>query len=69
MSKLYIYREYEMYHVGFHTDHICIASNIDEAITEILKNLNSTVINNEMGILKVKNLIKEFDLSNGYKKI
>jgi hypothetical protein len=58
-----------MYHIGFYDEHICIASNIDEACEIIINNLNSKYVNKENGINIIKEEIKEFDLNIGYKKL
>lgn len=70
-NKLYVYREWCNYHIGFYDDKICIASNIDEACELIIRNLDylSFENDNELNIIKndMKNEIKEFDLEWGLK--
>ena len=68
-QKLYIYREWNDYHVGFFDDHVCIAINIDEACKIILQNLNSHYANiTHEAIEELKKGVQEFDLKIGYKK-
>jgi hypothetical protein len=68
IKKLYIYREWCNYHVGFYDDKICIASNIDEACEIISKNMNAKYVNYIDGINIIKKEINEFDLDIGFKK-
>jgi hypothetical protein len=68
MNNLYVYREFCQYHIGFHDDHICIASNIDVACEIIVDKLNNQFTDRNEGINIIKKEIKEFDLDIGYKK-
>jgi len=69
MNKLYVFREFCLYHIGFYDDKICVASNIDDACKIILKNLDSKYVNDCDGIDIIKQEIKEFDLDVGFKKL
>ena len=66
--KLYVYREWCNYHIGFYDDKICIASNIDEACEIISKNMDAKYVNYIDGINMLKEQINEFDLNIGFKK-
>jgi hypothetical protein len=67
-KKLYIYREWCNYHVGFYDDKICVASNIDEACKIISKNMDAKFVNINNGLATIKSEINEFDLDIGIKK-
>ena len=69
MNKLYVFREWCDYHVGFFNDAICVAPNIDAACEIIVDNLYyGKYTNRDDGISIIKEQINEFDLEIGLKK-
>jgi hypothetical protein len=69
MKKLYIFREFCKYHVGFFDDIVCVASNIDEASELIYDKLTLKHINKEEGIDEIKKYVGVFDLNTGIKEL